>query len=189
MLRRQRAEMQHPIVSINVSGHSRNHVDAEIGKRTSRSGRECERVLIIVVVQLYIYVYILTIKKHFTNSPFVHTDVRRHFAKDCRDSISEVSQLGNSVMLCLLAPCSSSKLGTSSCRKVLPWLFVFLPVWAKEEVLHRPVSVCWGGPANILNVSTYRSFGFLSCGFFRGFRATLLWLCFRWPMLVSLPQN
>ena len=45
------------------------------------------------------------------------------------------------------------------------------------------------GAANILNVSTYRSFGFLSCGFCRGFRATLLWLCFRWPMLVSLPQN
>ena len=81
------------------------------------------------------------------------TDVRRHIAKDCRDSIFEVSQLGNSVKLYMLAPCSSSKLETSSCRKVLPWLFVFLPVWAKEEVLHRPVSLCWGGPANILNVS------------------------------------
>ena len=50
--------MQHPIVSINVSGHSRNHVDAEIGKRTSRSGEEnAKECLIIVVVQLYIYIY------------------------------------------------------------------------------------------------------------------------------------
>ena len=68
--------MQHPIVSINVSGHSRNHVDAEIGKRTSRSGRECERVLIIVVVQLYIYInyqkalHKLTICAYGRQAPF-----------------------------------------------------------------------------------------------------------------------
>ncbi len=138
-------------------------------------GRECERVIKCNLKTLH--------KRTMDHGPVnriimqhvynicVNRHVRRHYAKDCRDSISEVSQLGEitlSSCACLL-PALHRSLEPVVVGRFRHGLSYFRPCGPKKKFCTGQF-LCVG--RDLPKVSGYRSFGFFQglCSCFASYR-------------------